>query len=84
MVRKLETKSVVFLYLLFFFFVLLSIDNLGLHRVENPSHSDTSVSLHLYCPPFDTCSVFQDNLKKTTAKVTFWSKYGVRTKQNEQ
>lgn len=76
-------KSVVFLYLLFFF-VLLSIDNLGLHRVENPSHSDTSVSLHLYCPPFDTCSVFQDNLKKTTAKVTFWSKYGVRTKQNEQ
>jgi len=62
----------------------LFIDNLGLHRVENPSHSDTSVSLHLYCPPFDTCSVFQDNLKKTTAKVTFWSKYGVRTKQNEQ
>ncbi|XP_033153803.1 cysteine dioxygenase type 1 isoform X1 [Drosophila mauritiana] len=59
-------------------------DNLGLHRVENPSHSDTSVSLHLYCPPFDACSVFQDNLKKTTAKVTFWSKYGVRTKQNEQ
>ncbi|XP_051860801.1 cysteine dioxygenase type 1 isoform X1 [Drosophila nasuta] len=59
-------------------------DNLGLHRVENPSHSDTSVSLHLYCPPFDTCSVFQDNCKKTTAKVTFWSKYGVRTKLDEQ
>ncbi|KAH8416034.1 hypothetical protein KR222_006924 [Zaprionus bogoriensis] len=59
-------------------------DNLGLHRVENPSHADTSVSLHLYCPPFDTCSVFQDNCQKTTAKVTFWSKYGVRTKLNEQ
>ncbi|KAH8279131.1 hypothetical protein KR026_002062 [Drosophila bipectinata] len=59
-------------------------DNLGLHRVENPSHSDTSVSLHLYCPPFDTCSVFQDNCKKSTAKVTFWSKYGVRTKLDEQ
>lgn len=59
-------------------------DNLGLHRVENPSHADTSVSLHLYCPPFDSCSVFQDNCKKTTAKVTFWSKYGVRTKLNEQ
>ncbi|XP_034478815.1 cysteine dioxygenase type 1 [Drosophila innubila] len=59
-------------------------DNLGLHRVENPSHADTSVSLHLYCPPFDSCTVFQDNCKKTTAKVTFWSKYGVRTKLNEQ
>ncbi|KAH8300193.1 hypothetical protein KR044_011323 [Drosophila immigrans] len=59
-------------------------DNLGLHRVENPSHADTSVSLHLYCPPFDSCSVFQDNCKKTTAKVTFWSKYGVRTKLDEQ
>ncbi|XP_068148250.1 cysteine dioxygenase type 1 [Drosophila tropicalis] len=59
-------------------------DNLGLHRVENPSHSDTSVSLHLYCPPFDTCSVFQDNCKKTTSTVTFWSKYGVRTKLDDQ
>ncbi|EDW01727.1 cysteine dioxygenase type 1 [Drosophila grimshawi] len=59
-------------------------DNLGLHRVENPSHADTSVSLHLYCPPFDTCSIFQENCKKTTAKVTFWSKYGVRTKLDEQ
>ncbi|XP_036343625.1 cysteine dioxygenase type 1-like [Rhagoletis pomonella] len=26
-------------------------DNLGLHRVENPSHIETAVSLHLYCPP---------------------------------
>lgn len=60
------------------------VDNLGLHRVENPSHSDTSVSLHLYCPPFESCSVFQDNCKKTKARVTFWSKYGVRTKLNEQ
>ncbi|XP_030558126.1 cysteine dioxygenase type 1 isoform X1 [Drosophila novamexicana] len=59
-------------------------DNLGLHRVENPSHADTAVSLHLYCPPFDTCSIFQDNGKKATAKVTFWSKYGVRTKPTEQ
>lgn len=67
-----------------FFLSPFSLDNLGLHRVENPSHSDTSVSLHLYCPPFDQCSIFQDNQKKSTAKVTFWSKYGVRTKLNEQ
>ncbi|XP_037946645.1 cysteine dioxygenase type 1 [Teleopsis dalmanni] len=58
-------------------------DNLGLHRVENPSHSDTSVSLHLYCPPFNSCSVFHKNSgKKISCSVTFWSKYGVR--QNNQ
>lgn len=73
------------LFLFDFNLLLISaLDNLGLHRVENPSHADTSVSLHLYCPPFDSCSVFQDNCKKTKAKVTFWSKYGVRTKLNEQ
>ncbi|KAM7343464.1 cysteine dioxygenase 1 isoform 2-T2 [Cochliomyia hominivorax] len=58
-------------------------DNLGLHRVENPSHSDTSVSLHLYCPPYDKCSMFE----KTTGKraqciVTFWSKYGQKVNQD--
>ncbi|EDW35784.1 GL17444 [Drosophila persimilis] len=60
-------------------------DNLGLHRggriqvMPTPPFPCTSI-VH----PFDTCSVFQDNCKKTTAKVTFWSKYGVRTKLNEQ
>uniref|UniRef100_A0A1A9X4S3 Cysteine dioxygenase n=1 Tax=Glossina brevipalpis TaxID=37001 RepID=A0A1A9X4S3_9MUSC len=52
-------------------------DNLGLHRVENPSHSDTAVSLHLYCPPFDSCSVFEKNSgQKINCTMTFWSKYG--------
>ncbi|XP_055838305.1 cysteine dioxygenase type 1 [Episyrphus balteatus] len=54
-------------------------DNLGLHRVENPSHTDAAVSLHLYCPPFDSCSVFQKNSgKKIKCQVTFWSKNGKR------
>lgn len=54
-------------------------DTLGLHRVENPSHSDVAVSLHLYCPPFDTCSIFNKSTgKRTKCKVTFWSKYGKR------
>ncbi|XP_062534805.1 cysteine dioxygenase 1-like [Armigeres subalbatus] len=58
-------------------------DNLGLHRVENPSHSDVAVSLHLYCPPFDTCSIFnKQNGKRTKCKVTFWSKYGKRQAQD--
>ncbi|KAK9503482.1 hypothetical protein O3M35_010028 [Rhynocoris fuscipes] len=52
-------------------------DSIGLHRVENPSSSDTAVSLHLYCPPFDACHVFnQQTGHKTKCPVTFWSKYG--------
>ncbi|XP_024085479.1 cysteine dioxygenase type 1 [Cimex lectularius] len=52
-------------------------DSLGLHRVENPSSSEPAVSLHLYCPPFDQCHVFnQQTGHKSVAKVTFWSKYG--------
>lgn len=59
-------------------------DTLGLHRVENPSHSDVSVSLHLYCPPFDTCSIFnKQNGKRTKCKVTFWSKFGKREEQTD-
>ena len=35
-------------------------DELGLHRVENPSHSNSAVSLHLYSPPFKSCQVRTD------------------------
>lgn len=34
--------------------------------MENMSNTDVAVSLHLYCPPFDACSVFN----KTTGKST--------------
>lgn len=52
-------------------------DTLGLHRVENPSHTDSAVSLHLYCPPFDSCSIFNKKTgKRTSCNVTFWSKFG--------
>jgi cysteine dioxygenase len=52
-------------------------DDLGLHRVENRSHTDTAVSLHLYCPPFDACQMFDQRTgRRTTCPVTFWSKYG--------
>lgn len=55
-------------------------DNLGLHRVENPSNTDCAVSLHLYCPPFEFCSIFNKKTgKRTKCPVTFWSKYGKRT-----
>uniref|UniRef100_A0A023FI27 Cysteine dioxygenase n=1 Tax=Amblyomma cajennense TaxID=34607 RepID=A0A023FI27_AMBCJ len=55
-------------------------DSLGLHRVENPSHCEPAVSLHLYCPPFDECSMFDQRTgHRSKSKVTFWSKYGQRT-----
>lgn len=54
-------------------------DTIGLHRVENRSHTDGAVSLHLYCPPFDMCSVFPSgSSKKVKCPVTFYSKFGVR------
>ncbi|XP_013382471.1 cysteine dioxygenase type 1 [Lingula anatina] len=55
-------------------------DSLGLHRIENPSHSDTAVSLHLYCPAFDMCQCFDERTgHKHNSRVTFYSKYGERT-----
>jgi len=62
-------------------------DELGLHRVENISHTEKAVSLHLYSPPFKSCKVFDertgDNFK---APMTFWSKFGERinTKKSER
>ncbi|XP_045782655.1 cysteine dioxygenase type 1 [Maniola jurtina] len=56
-------------------------DAQGLHRMENPSHVDGAVSLHLYCPPFDSCRVFDSRTGKSTeVKVTFWSMYGKKNK----
>ncbi|XP_014681408.1 PREDICTED: cysteine dioxygenase type 1-like, partial [Priapulus caudatus] len=55
-------------------------DSLGLHRIENPSHTDLACSLHLYCPPFDECFTFDERTAhKNTCKTTFHSKFGVRT-----
>ena len=43
-------------------------DELGLHRVENTSHSDGAVSLHLYSPPFQSCQV-SGTLKKIRTNI---------------
>jgi len=52
-------------------------DKIGLHRMENPSHSDPAVTLHCYIPPFDSCYVFDQRTgHKTTCPVTFFTKYG--------
>lgn len=55
-------------------------DSIGLHRVENVSHTECAASLHLYSPPFQTCQTFDQRTgHKNTVKMTFWSKYGERT-----
>ncbi|XP_032683381.1 cysteine dioxygenase type 1 [Odontomachus brunneus] len=60
-------------------------DSMGLHRVENSSTTNPAVSLHLYSPPFSTCSVFNKQTgQKTACNVTFWSKYGERRNREIQ
>ncbi|XP_039614891.1 cysteine dioxygenase type 1 isoform X3 [Polypterus senegalus] len=55
-------------------------DSIGLHRVENVSHTEQAVSLHLYSPPFNHCNIFDQRTgHKNTVKMTFWSKFGTRT-----
>ncbi|XP_060700535.1 cysteine dioxygenase type 1-like [Hemiscyllium ocellatum] len=52
-------------------------DSLGVHRVENLSHTEVAVSLHLYSPPFDSCNCFDERTgHKKKVGVTFTSKYG--------
>lgn len=59
----------------------LFLDSLGLHRVANVSSYDTAISLHLYCPPYDKCTIFdRKNGNQTTATVTFYSMFGKRNK----
>ena len=49
-------------------------DSIGLHRVENPSHTDTAITLHLYVPPYDHCNVYDERTGHTNeAFVTFYS-----------
>ncbi|KAL6030726.1 hypothetical protein STEG23_028885 [Scotinomys teguina] len=55
-------------------------DSIGLHRVENVSHTEPAVSLHLYSPPFDTCHAFDQRTgHKNKVTMTFHSKFGIRT-----
>jgi len=52
-------------------------DVIGLHRMENPSHTDPTVTLHLYIPAFDECCMFDERTgHRSKCKVTFWSKFG--------
>ncbi|KAL4660869.1 cysteine dioxygenase type 1, partial [Arapaima gigas] len=55
-------------------------DSIGLHRVENVSHTERAASLHLYSPPFQRCQTFDQRTgHQNLVKMTFWSKFGERT-----
>jgi cysteine dioxygenase len=53
------------------------VDQIGLHRVENESHSNQAASLHLYSPPFDMAQSFDQRTGKAfQCQVTFYSEKG--------
>jgi cysteine dioxygenase len=55
-------------------------DSIGLHRVENPSHTDTAITLHLYVPPYDHCNTYDERTGHINeAHVTFYSVGGQLT-----
>jgi cysteine dioxygenase len=55
-------------------------DSIGLHRVENPSHTDTAMTLHLYVPPYSHCNTYDERTSRINeAFVTFYSVKGKLT-----
>jgi len=55
-------------------------DEVGLHRVSNPSHTEGAVSLHLYSPPFQFCKSYCDRqgIARKSGAMTFHSEYGTK------
>lgn len=48
-------------------------DTIGLHRVENHTHTDPAISLHLYCPPIEVCQSFEERTGVShKCRVTFF------------
>ena len=53
-------------------------DELGLHRICNPSHVQGAVSLHLYSPPVESCRCFDQatGRARCSGNITFCSRGG--------
>ncbi|KAH7728967.1 Protein CDO-1 [Aphelenchoides avenae] len=57
-------------------------DSIGLHRMENPNDKQSTVTLHIYSPPFEACHVFDEtNGRRAVCPVTFYTKYGEKIDQ---
>lgn len=47
-------------------------DSMGIHRVENASHTRKAISLHLYSPAFEMCKTFDERTGHVrTCRLTF-------------
>lgn len=57
-------------------------DSIGLHKVTNPSPTAPACTLHLYSPPFTSCSIWLDETadadKSLKPVVTYYSEFGER------
>jgi len=55
-------------------------DELGLHKIENPSDKQGAISLHLYSPPYESCLIFRDPScgRSVESFSTFYSEYGAK------
>ena len=51
-------------------------DKLGLHLVKNPSANIGAISLHLYCPAFKFCKVYEKSGESETREMKFDTKFG--------
>jgi len=51
-------------------------DNIGLHLVKNPSADIGAISLHLYCPAFKFCKVYERSGESKTCEMKFHTKIG--------
>ena len=40
-------------------------DNIGLHKIGNPSARNSAITLHLYTPPITTCKVLYNTMSKS-------------------
>ena len=58
-------------------------DDIGLHKITNPSAEIGAVSLHLYTPPFQNCKVWESAgkslLSSFDAKMCSYSRFGIKS-----
>jgi len=52
-------------------------DSIGLHRMENPSHTEGTVTLHVYIPAYQECTTFDERTgHRSKCQVVFHSRSG--------
>jgi hypothetical protein len=52
-------------------------DSMGYHSVGNPIATNTAITMHLYCPPFQRCKIWLDERRQPTmSSVSYYSLYG--------